>query len=60
MVGPRGEACLGDLGLSCQERRAPESRLMGCWKVVSWEKTLLVISPPAIAIRATMVERLPI
>jgi L-ascorbate metabolism protein UlaG (beta-lactamase superfamily) len=28
MAGPSGEACLGDLGLSCQERRARESRLM--------------------------------
>jgi L-ascorbate metabolism protein UlaG (beta-lactamase superfamily) len=28
MAGPPGEACLGDLRLSCQERRARESRLM--------------------------------
>jgi L-ascorbate metabolism protein UlaG (beta-lactamase superfamily) len=28
MAGPPGEACLGDVGLSCQERRARESRLM--------------------------------
>jgi L-ascorbate metabolism protein UlaG (beta-lactamase superfamily) len=28
MAGASGEACLGDLGLSCQERRARESRLM--------------------------------
>src|SRR5579863_2025051 len=28
MAGATGEACLGDLGLSCQERRTRESRLM--------------------------------
>jgi L-ascorbate metabolism protein UlaG (beta-lactamase superfamily) len=28
MAGAPGEACLGDLGLSCQERRSRESRLL--------------------------------
>ena len=28
MARPTGKACLGDLGLACQERRARESRLM--------------------------------
>jgi len=60
IAGPTGEACLGDLGLACQKRRARESRLMQMLESGELGKDVAAILPKATAIRAAMVERLPI